>query len=239
MSGLPLDIAELQERIGYVYKNPGYLKTALTHSSYTNELKAKHITAECNERLEFLGDSVLSIVVSKYLYTHFTQYPEGELTKLRASVVCEAALSRFAVKLGLGDFLLLGVGEEKNHGRERKSILADAFEALLASMYLDSDPDGFETVGRFLMPYVLEEARNFGFDERMKDYKSLLQQFIQQTEGDYLTYVTVGESGPDHQKTFTVEARLNSYVIGHGTGQTKRADEQAAAREALKLFGEL
>ena len=238
MNGLPLGIEELQARIGYTYKNPAYLTTALTHSSYTNELKAKHIVAECNERLEFLGDSVLSIVVSKYLFQHFTQLPEGELTKLRASLVCEAALATFATKLGLGDFLLLGVGEEKNNGRERKSILADAFEALLASLYLDSDPDGFETVGRFLMPYVLEEARNAGFDEHNKDYKSLLQQFFQQTEGDFLTYATVDESGPDHQKVFTVEARLNSNVIGRGVGHTKREAEQEAAHEALQLFGE-
>ena len=138
MADFPYDISELEKVLGYVYNDISLLRKALTHSSYSNELKLRHIDSECNERLEFLGDSVLSIIVSEYLFSHYTKRPEGELTKMRAEVVCEKALSKFALKIGLGNYLYLGHGEEKNNGRERKSILADAFEAMLASMYLDA-----------------------------------------------------------------------------------------------------
>ena len=232
----PKPAALLQERLGYRFTNITYLQKALTHSSYSNEQGTRNHHLLCNERLEFLGDSVLSVVVSRYLYTAYPDLAEGELTRLRAELVCERALSAFANEIGLGDYLLLGVGEEKNRGRERRSILADAFEAVLAAIYLDAGDLGFASVSELLLPLIQKEIANTEV-QGSRDYKTLLQQFVQQTEGDFLEYVTVGESGPDHQKTFTVEARLNSNVIGRGTGPSKRRAEQNAACQALALFG--
>jgi ribonuclease-3 len=229
--------AELQKAIGYTFKDEGLLERALIHSSYSNEMGLKNHHMYCNERLEFLGDSVLSLITSKHIYLTFSDRPEGELTRMRAELVCERALSGYAESIGLGNYLLLGIGEEKNNGRQRKSILADAFEALLAAMYLDAGDDGLDTVRRFLLPFITKEIEsikaNRGFNG---DPKTLLQQFVQQAEGDFLEYVVVGESGPDHMKTFCVEARMNSNVIGKGHGRSKREAEQNAAREALKLF---
>ena len=181
---------------------------------------------------------MLSIIVSEYLYGHYSKRPEGELTKMRAAVVCEDALSKFAREIDLGSYLLLGRGEEKNNGRERKSITADAFEAVLAAVYLDAGKHGKSMVSRFVLPFIISELRQFENDGTHKDYKTLLQQIVQQAEGEKLEYVTVGESGPDHDKRFEVEARLNSNVIGRGIGRSKRAAEQNAAAEAIKLFGE-
>lgn len=233
---LPRQLGELEAQIGYTFREKGLLEEALTHSSYSNEMKGRGITLRCNERLEFLGDSVLSIIASEYLFSHYTQRPEGDLTRMRAEIVCERALSGYAVRIGLGDYLRLGRGEEKNQGRTRKSILADAFEALLASMYLDAGSTGKKTVGRFLLPFLVDELA--AMDGHIQDYKTLLQQIIQQVEGEILEYVTVAEHGPDHLKSFVVEARLNSNVIGRGEGGSKREAEQKAAKEALVLFGE-
>lgn len=238
MTDKPNDIHELETAIGYVYNDISLLEKALTHSSYSNELKLRHKDAECNERLEFLGDSVLSIVVSEYLFSHYTKRPEGELTRMRAEVVCEKALSKYALKIDLGKYLFLGHGEEKNKGRERKSILADAFEAVIASMYLDAGKNGKAMAAKFILPFVIAELEESETQGHGKDYKTLLQQIIQQVEGEILEYVTVSESGPDHNKSFTVEARLNSNVIGKGSGKSKREAEQQAAAEALTLFGE-
>ena len=227
----------LENKIGYRFKSEELITRALTHSSYSNELGMRNHHMYCNERLEFLGDSVLSIITSNYLYKNFTDCPEGELTRMRAEVVCERALSGYADSIELGRYLLLGVGEEKNNGRQRRSILADAFEALLAAMYLDAGESGMAEVERFLLPFIVSEIesvrRRGSFNG---DPKTLLQQFVQQAEGDFLEYAVVGESGPDHMKTFRVEARLNSNVIGRGEGRSKREAEQNAAREALKLF---
>lgn len=234
---MPRNIAELEEKIGYEFKNIKLLEKALTHSSYANELKAKKRFAECNERLEFLGDSVLSIIVSEYLYSKYAQSPEGELTKLRAAVVQSSALASYARSIELGDYLYLGVGEEKNGGRERQSNLENAFEALLASIYIDAGENGKLTVKDFLLPFVVAEIKKIGDTGVHRDFKTELQQFIQQAEGDYLEYVTVDEQGPDHNKTFWVEARLNRNVIGKGSGKTKREAEQNAACAALELFG--
>ena len=236
VNSYPKPYEGLQERLGYRFENPSYLQKALTHSSYSNEQGDKHHHLLCNERLEFLGDSVLSLVVSRYLYTAYPDLAEGELTRMRAEIVCERGLSAFAEQIHLGDYIYLGVGEEKNHGRQRKSILADAVEAVLAAVYLDAGERGMACVTEILLPFVQKEIANAGA-QGSSDYKTLLQQFVQQTEGDFLEYVTVGESGPDHQRTFTVEARLNSNVIGRGTGQSKRRAEQNAARQALELFG--
>ena len=211
------NVTMLEERIGYRFKDGEMLKRALTHSSYSNETGLKNHHIYCNERLEFLGDSVLSIITSRYLYTKFADCPEGELTRMRAEVVCERALSGYAESIGLGDCLYLGIGEEKNNGRQRRSILADAFEALLAAIYLDGGAQGMNTVERFLLPFIESEIESIGQNRGFNgDAKTLLQQFVQQAEGDFLEYVVVGESGPDHMKTFSVEARLNSNVIGKG-----------------------
>ena len=237
-SVMPRNIAELEEKLGYKFSNIETLRTALTHSSYANENKARKKYIECNERLEFLGDSVLSIIVSEYLFDKYSHSPEGELTKLRAAVVQSSALASYARSIELGDFLYLGVGEEKNDGRNRQSNLENAFEALLAAIYIDAGQDGKSTVKRFLLPFIVEEIKKIGAMGIHRDYKTDLQQLIQQAEGDYLEYITVDEQGPDHKKTFWVEARLNSNVIGKGSGKTKREAEQNAARSALELFGE-
>jgi len=228
---------KLEKTIGYTFANKQFLQEALTHSSYSNEKRSKGgQKIPCNERLEFLGDSVLSLVVSSYLFEVFREIQEGELTKIRAAVVCEKALSRFAGKIGLGDYMYLGHGEDMNNGRQRPSILADAFEALLAAMYLDAG-ERFEPVQVFLLPLVQEELQAIRSNSVFVDYKTTLQQIVQQVEGERLEYILVSETGPDHQKLFTVEARLNSNVIGKGSAHSKREAEQNAAREALTLFG--
>lgn len=231
------EFALLEKTVGYKFKNKDLLVRALTHSSYSNESGLKNHHIYCNERLEFLGDSVLSLITSNYLYSKFSDCPEGELTRMRAEVVCERALSGYASKIGLGKYLLLGIGEEKNNGRTRKSILADAFEALLAAIYLDAGEFGMDTVKNFLLPFIAKEIESIGKSTGFNgDPKSLLQQFVQQAEGDFLEYAVVGQSGPDHMKLFKVEARLNSNVIGRGQGSSKREAEQNAAKEALELF---
>ena len=236
---MPREISLLEEKIGYKFKKSELINTALTHSSYSNELRAKNISLNCNERLEFLGDSVLSIIVSEYLFLENKYLPEGELTKLRAELVCEKALFKYAKSIELGEYMFLGHGEDKNNGRNRPSIVADAFEALLAAIYLDSGNDK-QTVASFLLPFVKSEIGEIASEGRnTTDYKTALQQFVQQTEGDFLEYTVVGESGPDHMKTFEVEAKLNSNVIGRGKGRSKREAEQNAAKQALELFGEI
>lgn len=232
---LPKDIAELEATIGYCFVKKELITTALTHSSYSNELRAKKISVSCNERLEFLGDSVLSIIVSEYLFKENRYLPEGELTKLRKELVCGRTLASLARDVALGDYLLLGNGEEKNGGRENDKTLENAFEALLAAIYLDAGDNGKTAVSTFLMPRIKEKVKEIGHGS---DFKTALQQFVQQTEGDFLEYVVVGESGPDHNKTYTVEAKLNSNIIGRGTGRTKKEAEQNAAKEGLALFGE-
>ncbi len=236
MGNFPLSPNDFEDKIGYHYKNIQLLVDALTHSSYANEMKAKGDDVVFNERLEFLGDSVLSIIVSDYLYRHYSDLPEGDLTRIRASAVCEKTLGKLALELELGNYMRLGRGEEMTNGRKRISILADAFEALLASIYIDSGSRS--AVEAFLMPRVIPEIKQFVENGKNKDHKTLLQQIVQQEHGERLEYVLVGESGPDHAKVFEVEARLNSNVIGHGKGKTKREAEQMAAKEALVLFGD-
>lgn len=232
----PKDPHALENQIGYHFQDAELLALALRHSSYTNELKAKGVRASCNERLEFFGDSILSLIVSDYLYFQYSANQEGDMTKIRAAVVCEKALAKYAMEVHLGDYLYLGHGENLNHGRERASILSDAFEALLAAMYIDSK--SLDTVRTFLLPYVTEEIENIRETSSFVDYKTLLQQIVQQVEGELLEYVLVDTTGPDHCKTFSVEARLNSNVIGRGSAHSKREAEQLAAKEALVLFGE-
>ncbi|MDD6800182.1 MAG: ribonuclease III [Firmicutes bacterium] len=234
MERYPHELSQLEKRIGYVFCDRSKLELAMTHSSYSNELRAKGISCGCNERLEFLGDSVLSLVTARYLYELTPKLPEGDMSKVRAAAVCEKALHGFASSVGLGDYLLLGHGEELSHGRTRASILADAFEALLAAMYLDG---GFEAAEKFLLPFIRGEVSEIISDGRLRDHKTALQQLIQQDRDELLEYRTVRESGPPHKRIFEVEAVLNGNVIGKGTGLSKRSAEQNAAMEALKLFG--
>ncbi len=236
MNSYPLDISVLEERIGYTFKDRNLVTTALSHSSYSNEMRTKKVYLECNERMEFLGDSVLSVITSVYIFEKFKALPEGDLTKIRANSVCEGALYEYAKKFDLGSFLFLGHGEERNGGRDHKAILADAFEALLAAIYLDG---GYKCAVTFLMPYITEKVDHLMAEGRQEDYKSLLQQFVQKSRGDILEYVQTGEEGPAHDKFFYFEVRLNNTSIGKGKGSTKREAEQEAAKEALILFGEL
>ncbi len=229
------DISSFEKTIGYTFNDKTTLINALSHSSFSNELKSKNIESECNERLEFFGDSVLSFTVSEYLYTNYPNLPEGELSKVRAGTVCEKALASFAKKIDLGKYLLLGHGEDNQNGRNRPSILADAFEAILAAMYLDG---GIEPVKKFLLPFASEEIGQIIARGNTKDYKTMLQQFVQQEQSDFLEYRVVGESGPAHDKIFEAEASLNNNVIGRGKGKSKREAEQNAAKEALALFGQ-
>ena len=231
------NLHELEVKLGYTFTKIEYLKTALTHSSYSNELKLRGIVAESNERLEFLGDSVLSIIAANYLFNKYPDYPEGELTRRRAVIVCRDALSSYAKYFELGSFLFLGNGEEKNNARERKSLLENTFEALVGSMYLDGAE--IEFIANLVYPFFEKELINWEQGKAVQDYKSELQQMIQQSGVDSLTYVVVATSGPDHAKTFQVEARMNSNIIGRGQGSTKREAEQNAAKEALALFGEI
>ena len=225
------DSRVLERRIQHRFAHPELLETALTHSSFANEQKPQQV--QYNERLEFLGDSVLSIVVSQYIFTHYTMLPEGDLSKVRATVVCEKSLASFARRLELGLFLRMGRGEEQNHGRQRDSILADAFEALLAALYLDA---GLETVTAFLMPFVEPAVEAAIEGHRFQDYKTELQELIQRKSGQSLSYVLLGESGPDHDKVFTSEVCLNGKPIGSGSGRTKKEAEQSAARAALEAL---
>lgn len=220
----------LEKSIDYTFNDKRLLKCALTHTSFANESKTPS-----NERLEFLGDSVLSFFVSDHIFKNYKDMPEGELTRLRSSLVCEAALCVFAREIGLGDNLLLGKGEEKSGGRNRDSILADAFEALLAAIFLDG---GAENAKKFVYKFVLRELENKDINHSNKDYKTLLQEIIQRNPEEVISYILTGESGPDHDKTFEVEVHLNSNVIGKGSGKSKKAAEEAAAKQALTLMGE-
>lgn len=222
-------IQQLQQVIHYQFHNITFLEVALTHSSYANEMRHQ---VRYNERQEFLGDAVLSIIVSDYLFNNYT-VPEGDLTKLRAALVCERSLDVMANKIGLGDYLRLGHGEEMTGGRTRPSIIADAFEALIAAIYLDS---GIESAREFVLPFVIEMLEHED-SLSFKDYKTILQEIIQQNPEEKLVYKLVGEKGPDHDKRFVVEVLLNSNVIGKGQGRSKKTAEQMAAKEALELIG--
>ncbi|WMJ23685.1 ribonuclease III [Paludicola sp. MB14-C6] len=220
----------LEVLLGYQYKNNSLLKVALTHSSFANEGKKG---GKNNERLEFLGDSVLSIIVAEHLFNHYKHLPEGELTKYRAALVCEKSLYQFALQINLGEYLLLGKGEENTGGRTRPSILADAFEAIIASIYLDG---GLEQARKFVLRFI-PETIDTNKVSVLSDYKTALQEIIQKNKEEKIEYVLIKELGPDHNKLFVVEVHLNSNVIGVGKGRSKKQAEQFAAKEALELMG--
>ena len=219
-------LKDLQKKLGYRFKNLALLKTALTHSSYANENRKSGATS--NERLEFLGDSILGMTVATLIFNGKANMPEGQMTRLRSELVCEKSLASLAKTLELGECILLGLGEEKNGGRERPSILADAVEAILAAMYLEG---GFKPVERFVYTYLGPRADLPEFENT--DYKTSLQEIIQEKAGQSLTYRITDEHGPDHMKLYTVEVRLNGGLIGYGTGTSKKEAEQEAARAAL------
>lgn len=221
---------ELQQMMGYRFHDTGLLYEALSHSSFANESKKG---GNSNERLEFLGDSVLSIVVSEHIFKNFRHIPEGELTKLRASLVCESTLYEFSKRIKLGEHIFLGKGEEQTGGRTRPSIVSDAFEAVIAAVYLDG---GLEAARSYVISFLPHDLAPLG-GKQLHDYKTELQEVIQRNPEEHVEYFLKGETGPDHDKKFTVQVKLNSNVIGEGTGRSKKAAEQAAAREALRLMG--
>ncbi len=223
-------IKDLEAAIGYRFKNISLLQNALAHSSYANE--RWHDSLKSNERLEFLGDSILGMVVAEHLYTCNPQRPEGELTRMRADLVCEAALARVARQIELGKHILLGNGEEQGGGRCRDSILSDAVEAVIAACFIDG---GMEVAKRFIHRFVLQQ--DAVQESGNRDYKTALQELVQQKKNQVLSYSLVGESGPDHNKHFSVELRLNGEVVGTGEGTSKKRAEQLAAKTAIeKLF---
>ena len=225
------ELKELQESISYKFKNVGLLNQALTHRSFVNENKSYDL--QDNERLELLGDSVLDVIITHILMDRFPEYTEGDLSKARAAVVNEKSLSSIAGEFKLGEYLLLGKGEEATNGRDKDSILAAAFEALVATIYLDG---GFKKVFKVISKHfsgILAEEKKEGF---YKDYKTQLQEYAQSNFKTTPQYVLTGESGPDHSKTFQINALVNSIVLGKGTGRSKKAAEQEAAKEALQIL---
>ena len=218
---------ELEEIIGYHFKNKHYLTQALTHSSYANEKKLGKLG--CNERLEFLGDAVLELISSDFLYARFSKVPEGELTKKRASLVCEPSLAYCAREFGLPQFLLLGKGEDMTGGRNRDSIVSDATEALLGAIYLDG---GFANAKEFVLKFILNDIEH---KQLFYDSKTILQELIQGRH-EQLSYELIDESGPDHDKQFTVAVLVDGERVSEGEGHTKKAAEQQAAYQALLLY---
>ncbi len=216
---------EFEKKIGYIFKNKEYLKTALTHSSYANE---NH--SESNERLEFLGDSVLSLIVSESLFLAIGK-GEGDLSKTRASLVCESGLYELSKKIDLASYIMLGKGEEQSGGRGRPSLISDAFEAVLAAMFLDSD---FETVKSWLLRLMEEELKAAAQKRNFGDYKTMLQERTQKGTKGRVSYRIVSESGPDHDKSFVCQVAVDGIKIAEGTGKTKKEAEQQAAKSALE-----
>ncbi|MBE7021767.1 MAG: ribonuclease III [Ruminococcaceae bacterium] len=224
---------EFEEIIGYKFNNQTLLKTALTHSSYANENRGKHLAF--NERLEFLGDSVLSLIVSNYLFENYTKMPEGGLTKARATIVCERSLWECALNIELGKFLILGKGEEMTGGRTRMSILADAYEALIAAIYLDG---GISVVREWLLGQLYDTILLAAKGKTFTDHKTALQERLQAGGAAHIHYEVVGETGPDHKKTFQVHVHADGKLLGIGEGNSKKNAEQEAARDALFKMGE-
>ena len=220
-------IKDLEAAIGYKFHNITLLQNALTHSSYANE--HWHDSLKSNERLEFLGDSILGMVVADHLYRSFPNRPEGELTRMRADMVCETSLAKAAETLGLGQHLLLGHGEMQGGGRKRASILADAMESVIAACYLDGGMIAAKAlIEKLILPNVPKEQL------QNRDYKTALQEKVQQKKNQVISYRLISEEGPDHDKHFTVEVLLNGAAVGTGTGSSKKRAEQAAAQNALQ-----
>lgn len=221
-------LSALCKRLHIELSDLNVLHQALTHTSFANEAKNTGITH--NERLEFLGDAVLELVISEYLYSNFRHFTEGELTKARAHIVCEPTLAECANKLGLGDFLLLGKGEENSGGRHRASILADAFEAVIGAIYTASN---FSSARNFILQNLKNILQAVGSNGYMRDYKTMLQEHLQRSGEVKITYDVTSETGPDHDKTFEIAVTISNNVLGLGTGKSKKEAEQSAAKQAL------
>lgn len=226
---LPM-IGELEKKIGYTFKSKKLIKIALTHSSFSNESGGKF---RSYERLEFLGDSVLGVITSDYIFRTFPNLPEGELTKLRASLVCEKQLYEFSKELGLQKYIKLSRGERHCMGQDRPSILADVFESICAAIYLDS---GIKEASEFVLKFVVNAIKN-PKTQAIHDYKTDLQEIVQRNPGETINYNLVKETGPDHDKRFTVEVQINNNSLGKGSGRSKKEAEQRAAKSALSLMG--
>jgi len=220
-----MDLAVFEEKIGYTFKKRQLLKTALTHTSYANEQNV-----ESNEKLEFLGDAILECVTSDYLYKNYFHLKEGEMTKVRASVVCEESLYKVAMKLNFSDFLYLGKSERVNNGSTRPAILADSVEAVIAAMYLDGEID---IAKDFIISNLKEEMEIASKSVGMKDYKTVLQEKLQEHKNPHIEYEIIKESGPDHNKMFTAQVKFNGKVLAQGTGKTKKSAEMDAAHNAI------
>lgn len=229
------DISELTRAIGYEFSDISYLETALTHVSYSNELKARGIEYKSNERLEFLGDAVLQIVISDILYHSFDKCNEGTLTKMRQYLVCQKTLAKIALRLSLGDYLNVGSGEEENGLRARPRILANTAESLVAAIYLDAKATGKDYVRPIL--FLFGDEINNAASVQWGDYKSLLQMLVEKSGDDTLEYITEETDGPEHDKVFTVVAKINSNEVGRGTAKRLKDAQMKAARAALSLFG--
>ena len=224
-------INELEQKLHYTFRDPSLLEQALCHSSYANERRAQH--ARSNERLEFLGDSILGLVTAEFLYRERPDWPEGELTRSRAALVCEKSLHGIALELELGKHLRLGRGEDSGGGRNRPSILADAVEAVIAAVYLDG---GMGEASALIRRCLLNNVREARPEQRNQDYKTVLQELIQRDPERVLTYALLDERGPDHAKMFKMEALVDGKPLGQGTGRSKKEAEQAAAKAALELL---
>ena len=223
---------EVQDKIGYIYNDVSLLKEALTHSSYANEHRVDNI--KDNERLEFLGDAILDLIISEYLFKKHPKMPEGDLSKLRASIVCEASLAQVAKEMNFGDYILLGKGEEMTGGRERASILADGFEALTGALFIDG---GFESAKKFLTETLVKKVEKVkSLEDIYTDYKTLLQECVQKHSSNPISYKVVAEEGPDHDKHFKVEVCHDENCLGTGTGKSKKEAEQDAAKSALNNY---
>ena len=223
---------EVQGKIAYTYKNISLLKEALAHSSYANEHRADNVRD--NERLEFLGDAILDLIISEYLFKKYPEMPEGDLSKLRASIVCEASLAQVAKEINLGEYILLGKGEERTGGRDRASILADAFEALTGSLFVDG---GLEIAKKFLTDTLVKKVEKIkSLEDIYTDYKTLLQECVQRCSNNPISYKVVAEVGPDHDKHFQVEVWHEDSCLGTGTGKSKKEAEQDAAKSALNNY---
>ena len=226
----------LSKRIGYEFSDTQLLQTALTHSSYANEMRGKGTLFPSNERLEFLGDAVLEVVISKFLYDNYKSSSEGALTKMRQYLVCEKTLAKIAAEIELGEYIHLGKGEELTDCRKRPKVLADAMEAIIGAMYLDSRERGDERYAEIILTLFKGEIEAAAAMQK-GDCKTLLQELVETDGSAILEYEVVEESGPDHNKTFTVIAKVNNNIFGKGTGKSKKAAEMDAARAALAIFG--
>lgn len=234
--GIGKDLQQLTSNIRYSFIDVTFLEIALTHSSYTNEMRQKGFRAESNEALEFLGDAVLELVISEYLFDRYSKKGEGALSKLRQTIVCESTLAKVAAKINLGDYLNIGSAEENTNLRKSKKILADALEALIAAVYLDDRTNAHGTLYRAVIICLFEKEIEAIIKAGNKDYKTLLQQFVEKN-GDALLRYDIEESGPEHEKTFIATAYINNNKVGDGKGSTKRSAEMQAAKVALRLFG--